>query len=78
MFYLSSQCEIGNIFFEILLTDLKPVTVGTIYCPPSQKNFLKLLNSDINKINLVDNEIYILGDFNINLFLNDTNILEKK
>ena len=32
----------------------------------------------MNKIDLVDNEIYILGDFNINLFLNDSYNLEKK
>ena len=32
----------------------------------------------MNKIKSADNEIYILGDFNINLFLNDSNILEKK
>ena len=32
----------------------------------------------MNKINSVDNEIYILGDFNINSFLNDSYILEKK
>ena len=32
----------------------------------------------MNKINSVDNEIYILGDFNINLSLNDSYILEKK
>ena len=31
----------------------------------------------MNKINSVDNEIYILGDFNINLFLNDSYVLEK-
>ena len=69
--------EIENIFFEILLPNSKPVIVGTIYRPPSQNNFLELLNSNMNKINSVDNEIYILGDFNINLFLNDCYVLEK-
>ena len=69
--------EIEKIFFEILLPNSKPVIVGTIYCPPSQNNFLELLNSNMNKINSVDNEIYILGDFNINLFLNDSYVLEK-
>ena len=42
---------------------------------PSQNNFLELLNSNMNKINSVDNSIYILGDFN--LFLNDSYILKK-
>ena len=32
----------------------------------------------MNKINPVDNEIYIFGHFNIYLFLNDSYILEKK
>ena len=31
----------------------------------------------MDKIHSVDNEIYILGDFNINLFLNDSYVLEK-
>ena len=35
--------EIGNIFFEILLPNLKPVIVGTIYHSLSQNNFLELL-----------------------------------
>ena len=28
--------EVANIFFEILLPNSKPITVGTIYQPPSQ------------------------------------------
>ena len=39
-------CEIENIFFKILLPNSKPVTVETIYRPPSQNNFLELLNSN--------------------------------
>ena len=71
-FLSAFPCEIQNIFFEILLPNSKLVIVGTIYRPPSQNNFLELLNSNMNKINSVDNEISILGDFNINLFLNDS------
>ena len=55
----------------------KPIIVGTIHRPTSQNNFLEFLNSNMSKINSVDNEIYILGDFNINLFLNDSYVLEK-
>ena len=32
----------------------------------------------MNKIDLVNYEIYILGDFNINLYLNDSYFLDKK
>ena len=52
--------------------------VQIIYRPPSQKNFLELLIINLNKIKSVDNEIYILGEFKINLFLNDSYVLEKK
>ena len=52
--------------------------VGTIYHPSSQNNFLELLISNMKKINSVDDEIFILRDFNMNLFLNDFYILEKK
>ena len=60
-------CKIENIFFEILLPNSKPMIVGTVYRPSFQNNFLELLSSNMNKINSVDDEIYILGDFNINL-----------
>ena len=71
-------CKTKNIFFEILLLNTKPVIVGTIYRPPSQNSFLELLNGNMKKINSVDDEIYILRDFNINLFLNHFYILEKR
>ena len=32
----------------------------------------------MNKIDSVNNEIYILGDFNINLCINDSYVLAKK
>ena len=32
----------------------------------------------MNKVNSVEHGIYILGDFNINLFLNESYILEKR
>ena len=70
--------EVDNIFFEILLPNSKPTTVETIYRPPNQSNFLEILNDNMNKINSVNNEIYILGDFNINLYINDSYILAKK
>ena len=70
--------EIESVFFEILLPNSKPITVGTIYRPPNQSNFLEVLNENMNKIDSISNEIYILGDFNINLFLNDSYIFSQK
>ena len=56
----------------------KTTTVGTIYRPPRQSNFLEVLNNIKSKIDSVNNEIYILGDFNINLHLNGSYYLDKK
>ena len=64
--------EVENILFEILLPKWKPITVGTIYRPPNQSNFLEILNNNMNKMDSVNNEIYILGDFNINLYFNNS------
>ena len=52
--------------------------VRIIYRARSQGNYLKVLNNNINKIDSVNNEIYILGDFNINLYINNSYILAKK
>ena len=70
--------EIESVFFEILLPNSKPITEGTIYRAPNQSNFLEVLNENMNKIDSVSNETYILGDFNINLSLNDSYISLKK
>ena len=64
--------EIESAFFEILLPSSKPITVGTIYRSPNQSNFLEVVNENMNKIDPINNEIYILGDFNMNLSLNDS------
>ena len=66
--------EIECVFFEILLPSSKPIAVGRIYSPPNQSNFVEVLNENMNKIDWIRNEIYILGDFNINLSLNDSYI----
>ena len=70
--------EIESVFFEFLLPNSKPITVGTIYRPPNQSNFLEVLSENMNKIDSISNEIYILGDFNINFSLNDSYIFSKK
>ena len=59
--------EFENISFEILLPKTKPITVGIIYRPPNQNNFLQTLNGNLTKLDTLKKELYILGDFNINL-----------
>ena len=44
------QSENESVFFEILLPNSKPITVGTIYRLPNQSNFLEVLNENMNKI----------------------------
>ena len=45
--------EVENIFFEILLRNSKPIIVGIIHRPPSQDNFMEILNDNMNKIDSV-------------------------
>ena len=70
--------DIENILFDILLPKSKPFTVGVMYCPPGQNNFLDLLKEDFDKLNPEKKELQILGDFNINLLINGKSILDKK
>ena len=66
---------IEKFFFEILLPKTSPVTVGIMYRPPSQTNFLEILNKIFEKVSLDKKEIYILGDFNINMYHNNRYIV---
>ena len=69
--YNTKSClpsEIENIFIKIFLPPSKLLVVGTIYCPPSQGSFTKSITEHFPKYYTDDTEIYILGDFNINLF----------
>ena len=62
--------EIENIIFDILLPKSKPITIGVFDRPPDQANFMELIVKSISLLNLKDNEIYLLGDFSINLLQN--------
>ena len=68
---------IEGIFFDILIPKIKPIFVGIIYRPPESINFLECFNKHLDDINL-DNEILLLGDFNINLLRNGKYILKEK
>ena len=68
--------DIEGIFFDILLPKTKPIFVGIIYGPPISIDFLECFNKHLDDINL-DNEIFLLGDFNINLLDNGKYILEE-
>ena len=61
--------NIENIFLDILLPKSKLITVGIIYRPPNQVDFIDHFNNALGKLPFQSNEIYLLGYFNINLFL---------
>ena len=46
-----------------------------MYRPPSQTNFLEILNMTFEKVDVGEKEIYILGDFNINIYHNNRYIV---
>ena len=69
--------EIENLVFDILLPKSKSITIGVFYRPPNQAEFMDVLEIFSN-LNLKDNEIYLLGDFNINLFQNGKYVLNGK
>ena len=56
------------IFF---LPKTKPFTLGFFYRPPNQYNFLHLIEDDFKKLNPESKELHILGDININTFIDD-------
>ena len=59
--------EIENIIFDKLLPKSKPIAIGIFCRPPNQTIFMELIVKGVSLLNLKDNELYILGDFNINL-----------
>ena len=67
-----------NITFDILLPKSRPITIGVFYRPPNQANFMELIVKSFSLLNLKDDEIYLLGDFNINLLQNGNYILNRK
>ena len=63
--------SLKNVFLEIHLPKAKPITVGIVYWPPNQTNFIKTLNENFAKLDTANKETYILGDFNTNLYRNN-------
>ena len=43
---------IENIFFEILLPKTTPLAIKIMYRPPSQTNFLEILNMTFEKVDI--------------------------
>ena len=73
--YLSDEIE--NISFDLLLPKTKPISIAIVYKPPTDNRFLDCLPKGLNDFNLMENDLFILGDTNINILDNGENILDK-
>ena len=56
----------------------KPITIGAFYRPQKQANFMELIVKSFSLLNLKHTEMYLLGDFNVNLLQNGNYILNRK
>ena len=54
--------DIENVFFKVHLPKAKPITVGIVYRPPNQTNFIKTLNENLAKLDTTNKESYTLRD----------------
>ena len=68
--------NIANIVLDILLPKSKPIAVGIIY-RPNQVDFIDHFNNALGKVIFQSNEIYLHGDFNVNLFFEGHYVLKK-
>ena len=66
-----------NIFFELLLPNIKPIVVATIYRPPNQTDSMETFNKKLSKVEIDNVETYTLGDFNIHLRQNGHYVFQK-
>ena len=63
-----SQIQL-NILFSIYYC--KPISISIFYRPANVNTFLENFFNDLKHTDLHKNEAYFLGDFNVNLLLND-------
>ena len=69
--------SIEHIFFDLLIPKMKPIFIGIFYRPPNANIFLESFINDLKQIDFKKSEAYFLGDFNINLLLNDKFVLKE-
>ena len=71
------QILLNRFFFEILIPKATPIAIGTFYRPPNEKDFLNIFSNEFQQTDNKTNEIYLLGDFNINLLQNGKFIIKE-
>ena len=68
------QILLNMLFFKILIPKVKPIAIGIFYRPPNEND---IFWNEFQQIDRKTNEIYLLGDFNINLLQNGKFILKE-
>ena len=63
--------------FDLLLPKTKPISIAIVYKPPTDNDFLEYLSKGLNDFNIMENDLFILGDTNINILNNGENIFGK-
>lgn len=69
--------SIEYVFFDLLIPKVKPISIGIFYRSPNVNTFFETFLNDLKLIDLAKSEVYFLGDFNINLLLNDKFVLKE-
>ena len=69
--------SIESVFFDLLIPKVKPISIGIFYRPPNVTNFLEIFRNNLKLIDFTKSEVYFLGDFNINLLLNNKFVLKE-
>ena len=68
--------NLEDLWIEIFLPRTKPIIVGTCYKAPDNNNLTECLENTLNLVN-PDNDIYVLGDFNICLISKENSCYRK-
>ena len=71
--------SIEHVFFlsKILIPKVKPTATEIFYRLPNANDFLNIFSNDFQQIDNKTNEIYLFGDFKINLIQNRKFILKE-
>ena len=69
--------SIKNVFFDLLIPMLKHLSIGTFDRPPNVNIFLETFLNDWKLMDFKKTEACFLGDFNINLLVNNTFVLKE-
>ena len=67
--YIHERFSLNNNDLDMVLCSLKlqrsrPLIIGSIYHPPSDSNFYSNFMNLLDEMDLVNSELYLLGDFN--------------